>query len=30
MGKGLAPHLYKPESPSPKNALCHVWLKLAQ
>ena len=28
--KGGALHLNKPESPSPKNALCQVWLKLAQ
>ena len=25
--KGGALHLYKLESPSPKDALCHVWLK---
>mgnify|MGYP003688723061 CR=1 FL=1 len=28
--KGGAIHLNKPESPSPKDALCQVWLKLAQ
>ena len=28
--KGRALHLNKPESPSPKDALCQVWLKLAQ
>ena len=28
--KGRAFHLNKPESPSPKDALCQVWLKLAQ
>ena len=28
--KGRALHLNKIESPSPKNALCHDWLKLAQ
>ena len=28
--KGVALHLNKLESPSPKNALCQVWLKLAQ
>ena len=28
--KGWALHLNKLESPSPKNALCQVWLKLAQ
>ena len=28
--KGGALHLNKLESPSPKNALCQVWLKLAQ
>ena len=28
--KGRAHHLNKLESPSPKNALCQVWLKLAQ
>ena len=27
--KGVAPHLYKLESPSPKDALCQDWLKLA-
>ena len=27
--KGLALHLNKYESPSPKDALCQVWLKLA-
>ena len=27
--KGVALHLYKLESPSPKDALCQVWLKLA-
>ena len=28
--KGWAHHLNKLESPSPKDALCQVWLKLAQ
>ena len=28
--KGMAPHLNKFESSSPKDALCQVWLKLAQ
>ena len=28
--KGMALHLTKIESPSPKNALCQVWLKLDQ
>ena len=28
--KGLALHLNKVESPSPKDALYHIWLKLAQ
>ena len=28
--KGEALHLNKTESPSPKDALCQVWLKLAQ
>ena len=28
--RGVALHLYKLESPSPKNALCQVWWKLAQ
>ena len=28
--KGRALHLNKPKSPSPKDALCQVWLKLAQ
>ena len=28
--KGMALHLNKLKSPSPKNALCQVWLKLAQ
>ena len=28
--KGAALHLNKFESPPPKDALCHVWLKLAQ
>ena len=28
--KDRALHLNKPESPSPKNALCQVWLKSAQ
>ena len=28
--KGVVLHLYKVESPSPKDALCQVWLKLAQ
>ena len=27
--RGMALHLNKPEYPSPKNALCQVWLKLA-
>ena len=27
--KGVAPHLYKHESTSQKDALCQVWLKLA-
>ena len=27
--KGVALHLFKLESPSPTNALCQVWLKLA-
>ena len=27
--KGTALHLNKLESPSPKDALCQVWLKLA-
>ena len=27
--KGVALHLNKLESSSPKNALCHIWLKLA-
>ena len=27
--KGMALHLNKTEFPSPKDALCHVWLKLA-
>ena len=30
LGKGGALHLNKLESPSPKDALCQVWLKLAQ
>ena len=30
MGKGGALHLNKFESPSSKNALCQVWLKLVQ
>ena len=30
MGKGMALHLNKLKSPSPKEALCEVWLKLAQ
>ena len=30
MEKGGALHLIKLESPSPKDALCQVWLKLAQ
>ena len=30
MGKGVALHLNKLESPSAKDALCQVWLKLAQ
>ena len=30
MEKGGALHLNKLESPSPKDALCQVWLKLAQ
>ena len=29
-GKGVALHLNKLESPSPKDTLCQVWLKLAQ
>ena len=29
-GKGVALHLNKLESPSPKDALCQDWLKLAQ
>ena len=29
-GKGVALHLNKLESPSPKDSLCQVWLKLAQ
>ena len=28
--KGMALHLFKLQFPSPKNALCKVWLKLAQ
>ena len=28
--KGVGLHLYKIESSSPKDALCQVWLKLAQ
>ena len=28
--KDRAPHLNKLDSPSPKNALCQVWLKLVQ
>ena len=28
--KDWAHHLNKLESPSPKDALCHVWLQLAQ
>ena len=28
--KGVALHLYKLESPSPKEALCQVWLKLVE
>ena len=28
--KGVALHLNKLESPSPRDTLCHVWLKLAQ
>ena len=28
--KGVAHHLNKIESPSPKIALCQIWLKLAQ
>ena len=28
--KGVVLHLIKLESPSPKNALCQVWLKLVQ
>ena len=28
--KGMALHLNKLESPIPKNALCQVWVKLAQ
>ena len=30
LGKGRALHLNKLESPSPKDALCHVWLKMAE
>ena len=30
LGKGKNPYLNKLESPSPKDALCQVWLKLAQ
>jgi hypothetical protein len=30
LGKGYPLGLYKLESPSPKNDLCQVWLKLAQ
>ena len=30
LGKGRALHLNKLESPSPNNALCQIWLKLAQ
>ena len=29
-GKDVALHLNELESPSPKDALCHIWLKLAQ
>ena len=29
-GKGVAFHLNKLESPSPRDTLCQVWLKLAQ
>ena len=29
LGKGCDPSLNRPESPSPQNALCQVWLKLA-
>ena len=29
-GKGLALHFNKLESPSSRDTLCHVWLKLAQ
>ena len=29
-GKGVALHLSKLESPSPRDILCQVWLKLAQ
>ena len=28
--KGVALHLKKPESPLPKDALCQIWLKVAQ
>ena len=30
LGKGLALHLNNLESPTPKNALCQVWLALTQ
>ena len=30
MGKDMALHLNKLKSPSPKEALCQVWLKLTQ
>ena len=30
LGKGVTLHLNKLEFPLPKNALCQVWLKLAQ
>ena len=30
LGKGWGPSLNKLKSPSPKDALCQVWLKLAQ
>ena len=30
LGKGQGLHLNKLESPSPKDALCKIWLKLAQ
>ena len=30
LGKGMALHLNKLESPSPRDTLCQVWLKLVQ